>query len=64
VEPPVIAIAAVPSEEDVGADRLVKNETRYTLVMFDPDAPRAANPTSSQFRHWVERASLLKVKIN
>ncbi|KAJ7923109.1 phosphatidylethanolamine-binding protein, partial [Mycena leptocephala] len=53
VEPPGIAIAAVPSDEDVGADGLVKNETRYTVAMFDPDAPSAASPTSSQFRHWV-----------
>ncbi|KAJ7923117.1 hypothetical protein B0H13DRAFT_2316800 [Mycena leptocephala] len=49
VEPPGIAIAAAPSDEDVGNEM----ETRYTLATFDPDAPSAANPTSSQFRHWV-----------
>jgi len=53
VEPPSIAIAAAPSDDDIGSDGLVKNETRYTLAMFDPDAPSAAQPTSSQFRHWV-----------
>ncbi|KAJ7117085.1 phosphatidylethanolamine-binding protein [Mycena epipterygia] len=53
VEPPGIVIAAAPSDEDVGADGLVKNEARYTLAMFDPDAPSAAQPTSRQFRHWV-----------
>jgi hypothetical protein len=47
-----------PSDEDVGVDGLVRNGlTRYPLAMFDPDAPSAANPTSSQFRHWVVRAS-------
>ncbi|KAJ7604729.1 PEBP-like protein [Mycena polygramma] len=53
VDPPGIAIAAVPRDEDVGADGLVSNEARYTVTMFDPDAPSAAQPTSSQFRHWV-----------
>ncbi|KAJ7237048.1 phosphatidylethanolamine-binding protein [Mycena haematopus] len=54
VEPPGIAIAAAPREEDIGADGLVDLEAvRYTLAMFDPDAPSAAQPTSSQFRHWV-----------
>ncbi|KAJ6483210.1 PEBP-like protein [Mycena sanguinolenta] len=54
VEPPGIAIAAAPNEEDISADGLVKNDSvRYTLAMFDPDAPSAAQPTSSQFRHWV-----------
>ncbi|KAJ7654047.1 PEBP-like protein [Mycena polygramma] len=53
VDPPGIAIAAVPRDEDVGGDGLVSNEARYTLAMFDPDAPSAAQPTSSQFRHWV-----------
>ncbi|KAJ7132678.1 PEBP-like protein [Mycena filopes] len=53
VEPPQIAIAAAPNEADITAEGLVKNETRYTLAMFDPDAPSAAQPTSSQFRHWV-----------
>jgi hypothetical protein len=64
VEPPGIAIAAA-SDEDIGADGLMKNETRYTLVI-DPDAPSAANPTSRQFRHWVVRASCIQsqVKIN
>ncbi|KAJ7752631.1 phosphatidylethanolamine-binding protein [Mycena metata] len=46
-------IKAAPSDEDVGADGLVKNEARCTLAMLDPDAPSAAQPTSSQFRHWV-----------
>jgi hypothetical protein len=63
VEPPGIAIAAAPSDEDVGADGLVKNETRYTLAMFDPDAPSAASPTSSQFRHWVVRASCIQSQV-
>ncbi|KAJ7752638.1 phosphatidylethanolamine-binding protein [Mycena metata] len=53
VEPPKIEIKAAPSDEDVGADGLVKTEARYTLAMLDPDAPSAAQPTSSQFRHWV-----------
>ncbi|KAK6967077.1 phosphatidylethanolamine-binding protein [Favolaschia claudopus] len=56
VAPPAISIAAVPKDEDIGADGLLKNEAnqaRYTVAMFDPDAPSAANPTSRQFRHWV-----------
>ncbi|KAJ7689669.1 phosphatidylethanolamine-binding protein [Mycena rosella] len=53
VEPPRIVIAAAPSDADIGEEGLVKNQTRYTLAMFDPDAPSAAQPTSSQFRHWV-----------
>ncbi|KAK7050642.1 phosphatidylethanolamine-binding protein [Favolaschia claudopus] len=56
VAPPGIAIAAVPKDEDISADGLLKNEAnqaRYTVAMFDPDAPSAANPTSRQFRHWV-----------
>jgi hypothetical protein len=44
------------SEDDIGVDGIVENETRYTLAMFDPDAPSAAQPTSSQFRHWVVRS--------
>ncbi|KAJ6483204.1 PEBP-like protein [Mycena sanguinolenta] len=45
-----------PNEEDISTDGLIKNNcdsVRYTLAMFDPDAPSAAQPTSSQFRHWV-----------
>ncbi|KAJ7794377.1 PEBP-like protein [Mycena olivaceomarginata] len=57
VEAPKVAIAAAPKEEDVGEDGLVKNfgadGPKYTLAMFDPDAPSAAQPTSRQFRHWV-----------
>ncbi|KAJ7079206.1 PEBP-like protein [Mycena crocata] len=53
VKPPGIAIAAAPREADVSGDGLVKTQPRYTLAMFDPDAPSAAQPTSSQFRHWV-----------
>ncbi|KAJ7203360.1 phosphatidylethanolamine-binding protein [Mycena pura] len=53
VGPPGIAIAAAPMDDDITAEGLVRNEMRYTLVMFDPDAPSAAQPTSSQFRHWV-----------
>ncbi|KAJ7078817.1 hypothetical protein C8R43DRAFT_351326 [Mycena crocata] len=46
VEPPKVVIAAAPNEADIGTDGLVNNEARYTLAMFDPDAPSAANPTS------------------
>ncbi|KAJ6483207.1 phosphatidylethanolamine-binding protein [Mycena sanguinolenta] len=47
-----IAIAAAPSEDDIGADGLVKNDSlRYTLAMFDPDAPSAAQPTSN---YWTD----------
>ncbi|KAF8133521.1 phosphatidylethanolamine-binding protein [Mycena galopus ATCC 62051] len=56
VEAPGISIAAVPAEADIGADGLVSTEAReakYTVAMFDPDAPSAAQPTSAQFRHWV-----------
>ncbi|KAJ7448692.1 PEBP-like protein [Mycena galericulata] len=53
VEAPGIVIAAAPTEADITSEGLVKNETFYTLAMFDPDAPSAAQPTSSQFRHWV-----------
>ncbi|KAJ7622066.1 phosphatidylethanolamine-binding protein [Roridomyces roridus] len=53
VEPPGIAVAAAPTEADVTAAGLVKNETRYTLAMLDPDAPSGANPTSRSFLHWV-----------
>ena len=28
------------------------NATRYTLVMFDPDAPTPQNPNASLIRHW------------
>ncbi|KAJ7480921.1 hypothetical protein FB451DRAFT_1031164, partial [Mycena latifolia] len=28
----------------------------YTVAMLDPDAPSAAQPTTSQFRHWVVRS--------
>ncbi|KAJ7480831.1 PEBP-like protein [Mycena latifolia] len=54
VDPPGIVIAAAPSESDLGDDGLLKSgEARYTRGMLDPDAPSAAQPTSSQFRHWV-----------
>ncbi|KAJ6546682.1 PEBP-like protein [Mycena vulgaris] len=53
VEPPAIVIAATPTEAEITAEGLVDSNTRYTLAMFDPDAPSAAQPTSSQFRHWV-----------
>ncbi|KAJ6554100.1 phosphatidylethanolamine-binding protein [Mycena sp. CBHHK59/15] len=53
VDAPGIAIAAAPTDDDIDAAGLVKGETRYTLAMLDPDAPSAAQPTSSQFRHWV-----------
>ncbi|KAJ7432696.1 hypothetical protein FB451DRAFT_1065201, partial [Mycena latifolia] len=33
---------------------------RYTLAMLDPDAPSAAQMTSSQFRHWVVRSCCSK----
>jgi hypothetical protein len=60
-EAPKVAIAAAPREEDVGEDGLVKSfgadGPKYTLAMFDPDAPSAAQPTSRQFRHWVVRSS-------
>ncbi|KAJ7085163.1 PEBP-like protein [Mycena belliarum] len=53
VAQPGIIIAAAPTEADITADGLLKNDARYTLAMLDPDAPSAAQPTSSQFRHWV-----------
>ncbi|KAJ7063858.1 PEBP-like protein [Mycena amicta] len=53
VEQPHIRIVAAPSDSDVTLDGLVKNETKYTLAMLDPDAPSAAQPTSRHFRHWV-----------
>ncbi|KAJ7794372.1 phosphatidylethanolamine-binding protein [Mycena olivaceomarginata] len=54
-----VAIAAAPREQDIGEDGLVKSfgadGPKYTLAMFDPDAPSAAQPTSRQFRHWVAK---------
>jgi hypothetical protein len=48
-ELPGIAIAAAPSDEDVGADGLVKNETetRCPVAMFDPDAQRSESDAGS-----------------
>ncbi|CAK5284634.1 unnamed protein product [Mycena citricolor] len=53
VAPPSIGIVAVPEDAEVGADGLIESHAKYTLVMFDPDAPSAASPTSRNFRHWV-----------
>ncbi|KAJ7480886.1 phosphatidylethanolamine-binding protein [Mycena latifolia] len=56
VDPPGIVIAAAPSESDFGEEGLLKSgveQARYTLAMLDPDAPSAAQPTNSQWRHWV-----------
>ncbi|KAJ6527372.1 hypothetical protein B0H19DRAFT_1275186 [Mycena capillaripes] len=49
MEPPGIAIAAVPADEDIETGGLVKTETRYTLRCSNPTPQSiAVQPTSSQ----------------
>lgn len=50
---PLAAVAAQP-QISFGADQNATkgNATRYTVVMFDPDAPTPQNPNASLIRHW------------
>lgn len=31
----------------------LKSDSKYTLVLSDPDAPSPAMPTSREFLHWI-----------
>ncbi|KAK1225807.1 hypothetical protein PQX77_011218 [Marasmius sp. AFHP31] len=50
-EPEINFTPMIASDEAAG--EFTGNETTYTLVMTDPDAPSRAEPKYRQFRHWV-----------
>jgi hypothetical protein len=51
LEEPNISITPLNPILGVGEEK----ETRYTLVMVDPDAPSRAEPKYREWRHWVVR---------
>jgi len=54
-------IKILPMQEAGG---LGVDEVSYTVVMTDPDAPSRADPKFGEWRHWVVRLSLSRVKFS
>ncbi|KAL0959011.1 hypothetical protein HGRIS_014323 [Hohenbuehelia grisea] len=51
LEEPDIVITPMGTPDATAQDG--SEETTYTLVMLDPDAPSRADPKFKEFRHWV-----------